>query len=160
MDRLDIARLSSDGDQRGAYPLTSMQQAYWIGEQNGYRLGTAACLYRGYRAATLDLERLEQALLGLMAAHPALRTRIQPDGTQCIAPMPARCQVPVRDNRHLCVAQQEALVAGWKEALDEHLPDMASSSVTSTASTTATTFISCSGCSSWTDGRSHCSSTT
>jgi amino acid adenylation domain-containing protein len=125
MDRLDIACLSSDGVQRGVYPLTSMQQAYWIGEQNGYRLGTAACLYRGYRAGTLELERLEQALLELMATHPALRTRILPDGTQCIAQMPARCQVPVRDIRHLGVAEQEALVTGWKEALDEHLPDMA-----------------------------------
>ena len=125
MDRQNVACLLRDDAERGAYPLTSMQQAYWIGEQNGYRLGTAACLYRGYRAATLDLGRLEQALLQLMATHPALRTRILPDGTQCIAQMPARCQVPVRDIRHLGVAEQEALAAGWKEALDEHLANMA-----------------------------------
>ena len=125
MYRQNFACLSKDDAERGAYPLTSMQQAYWIGEQNGYRLGTAACLYRGYRAATLDLGRLEQALLQLMATHPALRTRILPDGTQCIAQMPARCQVPVRDIRHLGVAEQEALAAGWKDALDKHLADMA-----------------------------------
>ncbi|MDR5831163.1 amino acid adenylation domain-containing protein [Caballeronia sp. LP006] len=109
---------------RGAYPLTPMQQAYWIGEKNGYRLNTAASLYRGFRTTELDVQRLEQALLVLMVNHPALRTRVHADSTQSIAAMPERYEVRIRDLRHQEVAFQESLAGSRKDAASEHLPGM------------------------------------
>ena len=124
MERDSAALASNEGALSETYPLTPIQQAYWIGEKQGYRLSCAASLYRGFRARELDLDRLEQALLALMASHPVLRTWILPDGRQFIAEMPARCQARMCDLRHHDVARQETLVAARKDAVDEHLPKM------------------------------------
>ncbi len=126
MEHADIMLPSGTAAPSAAFPLTVMQQAYWIGEKNGYSLNTAAYLYRGFHAGDLVLDRLAQALLCVVQAHPTLRTCVLPDGTQYIADMPARWHVPVCDLRPHGVAEQAARVASRMEHLDEHLPTLGS----------------------------------
>jgi amino acid adenylation domain-containing protein len=122
MEQANLMLPSSAAARSAAFPLTVMQQAYWIGEKNGYSLNTAAYLYRGFHARDLDLDRLARALLCVIQAHPTLRTCVVPDGTQYLADMPTRWHVPVCDLRPLGVAEQAARVASRMEHLDEHMP--------------------------------------
>ncbi|RMI28378.1 non-ribosomal peptide synthetase [Nocardia stercoris] len=80
------------------FPLAPMQHAYWIGRESTHDLGgVAAHLYVEFDGAGLDSERLAQAVAGLVAAHPMLRTRFLPDGTQQTLPVPARPSFAVVD---------------------------------------------------------------
>src|ERR1700753_1843250 len=65
------------------FPLATMQHAYWIGRSDEQELGgVAAHLYVEFDGGPIDPARLEAAVSQLVAAHPMLRTRFLPDGTQ------------------------------------------------------------------------------
>lgn len=82
------------------FPLATMQHAYWIGRSDGQELGgVAAHLYVEFECPDLDPGRLERAVSELVAAHPMLRTRFLPDGTQQTMPAPARPVFAVVDLR-------------------------------------------------------------
>ena len=97
MNSLDIARESVENAEEiqvldktekragAAFPLSELQQAYWIGEEGGLRLSTPAVVYRSYFAAELDLVRLTRALRTIFERHPMLRSRVTDDGRQAIA---------------------------------------------------------------------------
>lgn len=70
--------------QHSHFPLTDLQQAYWIGEQDGYYLQAPALVYRSYFMADIDIDRLEYALTQVVNRHPALRTEFLSDCTQRI----------------------------------------------------------------------------
>ena len=73
-------------DPQGAhesFPLTPVQQAYWLGRQQLVALGDVAChVYVELRFRVLDVGRLEEAWRAAIARHPMLRAVIQADGTQ------------------------------------------------------------------------------
>ncbi len=67
------------------FPLTPVQEAYWLGRQSLVELGEVAChVYVEFRLRTLDLERLAWAWRAVIDRHPMLRTVIEPAGTQHI----------------------------------------------------------------------------
>lgn len=76
--------LTAEPEQRyEPFPLTEIQQAYWVGRQRGFVLGNVAThFYQEYEREGLDIERLEYAWNRLVAQHDMLRTVIQPDGMQ------------------------------------------------------------------------------
>ncbi|QQC64311.1 non-ribosomal peptide synthetase [Paraburkholderia ginsengisoli] len=67
------------------FPLSELQQAYWIGEEGGLKLSTPAFVYRSYFAPELDLARLTYSLRVILERHPMLRSQITHDGRQVIA---------------------------------------------------------------------------
>ncbi|CAM4502356.1 non-ribosomal peptide synthetase [Nocardia ninae] len=70
-------------DEFAPFPLATMQHAYWIGRSDEQDLGgVAAHLYVEFDGTAVDPVRLERAVGDLVAAHPMLRTRFLPDGTQ------------------------------------------------------------------------------
>jgi mycobactin phenyloxazoline synthetase len=85
---------SSDVDpvaDEAPFPLATMQHAYWIGRSEEQELGgVAAHLYVEFDGGNIDPGRLERAVSDLVAAHPMLRTRFLPDGTQQTMPEPSR----------------------------------------------------------------------
>ncbi|TQM28946.1 non-ribosomal peptide synthetase [Nocardia bhagyanarayanae] len=88
------------GDESEPFPLATMQHAYWIGRSDEQDLGgVAAHLYVEFDGAAVDPERLERAVADLVAAHPMLRTRVLPDGTQQTMPAPGRPVFSVVDLR-------------------------------------------------------------
>ncbi|WP_216912377.1 non-ribosomal peptide synthetase [Nocardia noduli] len=82
------------------FPLATMQHAYWIGRSDEQELGgVAAHLYVEFDGGRIDPVRLERAVTDLIAAHPMLRTRFLPDGTQQTMPKPGRPVFAVVDLR-------------------------------------------------------------
>jgi amino acid adenylation domain-containing protein len=107
--------------EHAPYPLTDIQEAYWIGEQPAYRLHTPAYLYRAFSAPELDLGQLTAALDALVRAHPALRTSVLPDGTQRVCDRGEAIAVEVHDLRGLSATERVRLVAERKRNLDQLL---------------------------------------
>jgi len=67
------------------FPLTDIQQAYWIGRGAAFELGNiAAHIYLEIDAVDLDLDRFNQAWQRLIERHEMLRTVILTDGQQQI----------------------------------------------------------------------------
>ena len=65
------------------FPLTDIQQAYWIGRKGNHALGNVAThLYVEIKAHNLDITRYEQALQRVIERHEMLRVKFLPDGTQ------------------------------------------------------------------------------
>lgn len=65
------------------FPLTDIQQAYWIGRNSGIELGNVAChAYYEVDARKLDLTRFNLALNRLIRRHDMLRAIVLPDGRQ------------------------------------------------------------------------------
>lgn len=69
------------------FPLTDIQQAYWLGRGSGFELGSVAThVYREFECTGLDVDRLEAAWRVLIARHPMLRTVIEDTGEQRVLP--------------------------------------------------------------------------
>ena len=82
------------------FPLAAMQHAYWIGRSDEQELGgVAAHLYVEFDGDAVDPARLDNAVSDLVNAHPMLRTRFLPDGTQQTMPAPATPVFSVLDLR-------------------------------------------------------------
>ena len=104
------------------FPLSELQHAYWLGEQQAYRLHTPAFLHRCFFTATLDLPRLESAILAVVQSQPSLTVEILEDGTQRPLPPPSSISVPVRDYRHITTDAGKTYLARRKTTLESELP--------------------------------------
>jgi amino acid adenylation domain-containing protein len=80
------------------FPLSAIQQAYWLGRQPHLDLGNVATqVYQEWSVADLDIKQLNMAWQKVMARHSILRTIITDDGQQqVLADMPDY-QLPVRE---------------------------------------------------------------
>jgi amino acid adenylation domain-containing protein len=73
------------GERYESFPLTDIQQAYWIGRGSSFALGGIGChIYREVDSSGLDLKRFERALCRLIERHEMLRAVFLPDGRQQI----------------------------------------------------------------------------
>ena len=87
-------------DDGTPFPLAPMQHAYWIGRSDEQQLGgVAAHLYVEFDGKGVNPRRLQRAVSDLVTAHPMLRTRFLPDGTQRTMPRPGRPVFAVVDLR-------------------------------------------------------------
>ncbi|OBF81034.1 non-ribosomal peptide synthetase [Mycobacterium sp. 852002-51163_SCH5372311] len=98
------------------FPLATMQHAYWIGRDDEQELGgVAAHLYVEFDGGDLDPDRMKRAASDLVAAHPMLRTRFLPDGTQQTMPQPGRPVFAVADLRGQNSATVESALAELRD---------------------------------------------
>ncbi|MGA9769788.1 MAG: amino acid adenylation domain-containing protein, partial [Blastocatellia bacterium] len=83
---MSLPAITSDRESRyEPFPLTEIQQAYWIGRSGALELGNvAAHLYFELDTLDLDLKRLNDAWQKLIERHDMLRAIILPDGQQQI----------------------------------------------------------------------------
>jgi nonribosomal peptide synthetase protein BlmIV len=87
------------------FPLTDIQQAYWLGRRAQNALGGVAThSYSELEVSDLDLPRLESALTALVRRHDALRTVVRPDGRQQVLASVPRYRIPCADLRGLAAA--------------------------------------------------------
>ena len=69
------------------FPLTDVQQAYWVGRSNEFELGNVAThMYMEFEEKDLNIENLEAAWNGLIDRHEMLRAIVRPDGMQIVLP--------------------------------------------------------------------------
>ena len=98
------------------FPLAPMQHAYWIGRSDEQELGgVAAHLYVEFDGGAIDPVRLERAVTDLVTAHPMLRTRFLPDGTQQTMPRPGRPVFSVVDLRGQGVSAAETALTALRD---------------------------------------------
>lgn len=65
------------------FPLTDVQQAYYLGRGEAFELGNVACrLYLEFDCDAIDLARLEAAFQQLVRRHDMLRAVAEPGGQQ------------------------------------------------------------------------------
>ncbi|WP_342651529.1 amino acid adenylation domain-containing protein [Pseudomonas sp. REB1044] len=68
-------------NRHAPFPMTEVQQAYWLGRDPSLVLGGVSChFYREYDVPGLDLPRLQKALQRLVARHEMLRTVFDAQG--------------------------------------------------------------------------------
>ncbi|CAO4171856.1 amino acid adenylation domain-containing protein [Methylorubrum populi] len=113
-------------DWHAPFPLTDVQQAYWIGRQALFPLGGVSThLYVEIDVADLSLDRLERAWNRLIARHGMLRAVIDEAGHQRILDTVPRYHILSAD---LSAASREE-VADWlarqRSELDHRVHDTA-----------------------------------
>jgi mycobactin phenyloxazoline synthetase len=102
--------------EEAPFPLATMQHAYWIGRSDEQELGgVAAHLYVEFDGREIDPVRLERAASDLVAAHPMLRTRFLPDGTQQTMPIPGKSVFSVVDLRGQSAEMVETSLAQLRD---------------------------------------------
>lgn len=108
------------------FPLSDMQQAYWLGRnQNGMPLGGVSChFYFEAEAEGLDLDRYEAAWNVLIRRQPMLRTVIL-DGErqQVLASAPAYA-IRRHNLRAASAAGVEAAISRLREEMSHEMLDM------------------------------------
>jgi len=91
------------------FPLTDIQQAYWIGRDKVFDLGNAAAhIYMRFEANGLDVKRLNKAVRRLVERHEMLRAIVHEDGKQQILETIPSFEIKVKDLRNL--GEAEALI--------------------------------------------------
>lgn len=83
-----LPQLVPDPDRRAEpFPLTDLQQAYWLGRDSAMEMGNVAThLYVELDCPALDIERLNDSLDRMIERHDMLRAVVGNDGTQRILP--------------------------------------------------------------------------
>ncbi|MCP4996871.1 MAG: amino acid adenylation domain-containing protein, partial [Gammaproteobacteria bacterium] len=82
---IPLAYQSRPGERYQPFPLTDIQQAYWLGRKGLFDLGNVAChSYFEVETTNLDLNRLTQAWQTLIHRHDMLRAIVLPSGQQQI----------------------------------------------------------------------------
>ncbi|WP_099071360.1 non-ribosomal peptide synthetase [Nostoc linckia] len=90
------------------FPLTDIQQAYWLGRNEAFELGNiAAHGYLELDCHHLDLTRLNQAWQKLILRHDMLRAVILPDGQQQILSTVPAYEIEVLDLQDLEVMREQ-----------------------------------------------------
>ena len=100
------------------FPLTNIQQAYWIGRTGNFDLGQVATHnYSEYRFENLDVERFTKAFQRLIERHDALRLIITPEGQQRILKDVPAYKIPFRNLSHLDEKEKEEALKIVRENL-------------------------------------------
>jgi amino acid adenylation domain-containing protein len=104
------------------FPLTPLQEAYWLGEQQCHELAGPATWFEEYKTHNLDLERLQRALDRLVARHPMLRVVFNDDATQRIVNDVPRLPVHYEDLRSASASEREERLKTWRSKARESSP--------------------------------------
>jgi len=107
------------------FPLTDIQQAYWLGRSQAFELGNVATHgYREIETVGLSVVRVEAALRSLIQRHPMLRAVITPDGQQRILPEVPPYKIRVTDLQGTAPAQVETALTAMRDRLSHELHDV------------------------------------
>ncbi|WP_207309469.1 non-ribosomal peptide synthetase [Streptomyces kasugaensis] len=111
-------------DRCRPFPLTDIQQAYWVGRESAIELGgVGAHGYREIAVREFDEARFTSALNGLISRHDMLRAVFHGDGTQQVLETVPPYRMPRVDLRGLDPATAEARLAEIRERMSHQLLD-------------------------------------
>ncbi|MBE9049089.1 amino acid adenylation domain-containing protein [Nostocales cyanobacterium LEGE 11386] len=100
------------------FPLTDIQQAYWIGRQGDFELGNVSTHgYLEIETVNLHIPKLQTAWQRLINQHEMLRVIVQTNGQQRILSQVPPYQIPVVDLR----GKKPDLVVGQLAAIRDRL---------------------------------------
>ncbi len=117
-------------DGSAPFPLTAVQQAYWIGRGADRPLGGVGChAYLEIDTQDVVAGRLEQAVVALVRLHPMLRASFTDDGTQRIADRVTWPGLRVHDFTKLPAEAAEDALRALRERLSHRVLDVAAGEV-------------------------------
>ncbi|MFJ9742392.1 amino acid adenylation domain-containing protein [Streptomyces sp. NPDC101166] len=132
IDELSSLLRGSDDIPEAPFPLTDLQQAYFVGEQGVGHLAAPALYIHEYgfpAHAAPDPARLADALNRMRRVHPVLRLRISADGTQSFASVADSEKnappVTVCDLSHLNPAAAREELGRLRDSIPADIPDHA-----------------------------------
>ena len=100
------------------FPLTDIQQAYWIGRNVAFELSNVAThAYREIECMNLDIKTFTKAWKRLIERHGILRAIVQPDGQQRILPQVPAYEIKVLDLR----GESAEIVASKLAEIRDHM---------------------------------------
>ncbi len=115
-----------DGDLLGAFPLSDIQQAYWIGRSDMFALGgIASRAYFVLEIPDFHLGRFEAAWRALILRHEMLRTIVTDDGQQRVLADVPTSDLSVLDLTGLSEEALEDRLAAERAAMLSALPSPA-----------------------------------
>lgn len=104
------------------FPLTDVQQAYWIGRTGAFDIGNVGMHgYEEFEATGLDLPRLERAFRRLIQRHGMLRAVVLPRGEQQILSQVPEYVVATQDVRGLPAQEVEEALAATRGAMSHQV---------------------------------------
>ncbi|MEU8588229.1 amino acid adenylation domain-containing protein [Streptomyces sp. NPDC048664] len=112
-----VAHLAAEAELGPGFPLTPLQRGYHLGRSGIFEIGDVASHVYHEIEGAWDLDRLQQALDRVVAAHSALRSRFLADDRQVTVPV-AAARVPIGrlDLRDQDPARQRRTRAELREA--------------------------------------------
>jgi acyl carrier protein len=109
------------------FPLTEVQQAYWAGRSGDFELGnTGVYAYVEFDSPGLNVDRLERAIMLLVARHEVLRTVFLEDGSQRFLEHAPTWSLPRVDLRTLDEAAAIATLERMRGELSHQVLDATS----------------------------------
>lgn len=120
---IPVLDIVPDFEQRHQpFPLTNVQQAYWLGRNIAFELGNVAShIYMETDFIGLDCERLNSALRRLIDRHDMLRAIILPDGQQKILEQVPSYQIAVFDLRSFDSRRVEAELEAVRQRMSHQI---------------------------------------
>ncbi|MFJ6721770.1 amino acid adenylation domain-containing protein [Streptomyces sp. NPDC091259] len=110
------------GAEAEPFPLTDVQQAYWIGRTGVFDIGNVGMHgYEEFEATDLDLPRLERALRRLIRRHGMLRAVVLPQGEQQILAEVPDYVIATQDLRGLSRNEAEAALTATRDAMSHQV---------------------------------------
>ncbi|WP_027845127.1 condensation domain-containing protein [Mastigocoleus testarum] len=104
------------------FPLTDIQQAYWIGRSGIFDLGDVAINgYIEFESENLDLSRLSAAWRKLVDRHDMLRAIVLPTGEQQILEKVPSYEISTLDLRGVEHLEAERILATMREELSHQM---------------------------------------
>ncbi len=105
------------------FPLTDIQQAYWIGRSSAFEMGNISIqIYLEIESPALDLERFTRAWRRVVERHDMLRAVILADGRQQILAEVPDYEPVVRDLSQCSPEEREAKLEEVRESLLHRTP--------------------------------------
>ncbi|MFI6365132.1 condensation domain-containing protein [Nocardia sp. NPDC050630] len=122
-------QLVHQDDPTAPFPLTPLQQAYWVGQQHGWALSyDSAHNYVDFRLTGIDPTEVESAIRSQIRRQPMLRAIFLPDGTQQVLaetdPRLAALPITALDRRGADVGEIDALLARTRAEMQRSGPAM------------------------------------
>ncbi len=119
------AVIPDPGRRFDPFPLTPVQQAYWLGRRDVFEFGNVtAHSYDEFEAPALDPERFERAWNRVIQQHDMLRAVVNPDGTQQILPQVPHYSVQVVDLRSAAPDQVAAGLLALRTEMSHQMLDV------------------------------------
>jgi len=104
------------------FALTEIQQAYWLGRNEAFDLGSIAThVYVEFESSTLSPERMSLAWQRLIERHDMLRAVILADGRQQILPEVPEYRIATRDLSELSGADLESALGAVREEMSHQI---------------------------------------
>ena len=106
------------------FPLTDVQQAYWMGRSAAFVLGGySTSTYVEFAVDEAVPERMQAALQKMLERHPMLRCVVSEDGLQRILPAGMTLALPCQDLRALDEPSRAGALRQWRSEMEQHVFD-------------------------------------